>query len=1082
MVLALCMVLGFIPVITLPAGASGTERTTTLDLTSAATSSNASECWSWNAETKTLTLSGVNIHIPDGADSSCGIELPNGSTITLADLSVNTVTAGNVTADSSRSSIGIRFKCTSGALNRVNGSGTLSVTGGEVQEENSTSFGIQTTDSGTLIIEGGTIHAYSSGAGWSSLALAVEKKLEISGGTVTARSGPAKYSFGISAGNDAISISGGTVEAVGGSATDYSCGMRALKNINISSGIVTATGGTVTGGSGISAGLNAFSNDVVISGGDVSATGISYGILAGGTCTLSGGTTITTPTDAGLSNDKKFIATALNGTTPVTAVHVMVPDVTAPAAPTAVTVTPIGGTVVTNVLNGTNTNMTATATIVAAAATGGKAELYVSGVLKCADNTILATDTQVTFDLGLSSTLGLQAAIATGGEVTVKLYDAAGNNTTSSVGNPTLTVDYSGSALIGTASVTGFTAPVIGAVPQAVGALTAGAASYTVTSLTWSPVHSPYAATTAYTATVVLTSTAGYKFPTAGIAAPTADGGGTVSAGVTSGGDVSGNQLTFTVLFPATSTASSSNAELTSVAGQSAAPSGGNGSTVGTPITWSINVANGVSTVSLSDIAAAANATKILYSDSGFSTPASIALTAGGALTAYIKVTAQDTTTVKYYAVTISRAAAPSGGTATPTPTVVIVNGQKQDAGTSSTATSGGQTVTTIKVDDTKLDKILEKSGDKPTVTLPDGTGSGSVVGELTGQTIKNMEKKEAVLEIRTDTVSYTLPAAQINIDSVSSQLGSQVALKDIKVSVKIAEPSAETVKVVQDTANKGNFQLVVKPVEFEISCTYGGKSVGVSKFNGYVERTVAIPDGVDPSKITTGIVLNTDGTFSHVPTSIVIIGGKYFARINSLTNSTYSVIYNPVEFADVATHWAKNAINDMGSRMVVTGVGSSSYEPDRSITRAEFSAVVVRALGLQKGTTESAFGDVSASDWFNGYVDTATAYSLITGYDSASYGPNDTITREQAMAIIARAMKLTNLSVSLTDSETASLLAKYTDGAAVSSYAKTSAAICLKSGVVTGSSETTLSPKAYVTRAEVAVMVQRLLQKSGLI
>ena len=48
--------------------------------------------------------------------------------------------------------------------------------------------------------------------------------------------------------------------------------------------------------------------------------------------------------------------------------------------------------------------------------------------------------------------------------------------------------------------------------------------------------------------------------------------------------------------------------------------------------------------------------------------------------------------------------------------------------------------------------------------------------------------------------------------------------------------------------------------------------------------------------------------------------------------------------------------------------------------------------------------------------------------------------------------------------------------------YAKMSAALCIKNGVVTGSSATTLSPKAYVTRAEVAVMVERLLQKSGLI
>jgi len=421
---------------------------------------------------------------------------------------------------------------------------------------------------------------------------------------------------------------------------------------------------------------------------------------------------------------------------------------------------------------------------------------------------------------------------------------------------------------------------------------------------------------------------------------------------------------------------------------------------------------------------------------------------------------------------------------AAPTPpasAVVEVNGQSQDAGTSNTQTIEGQTTTTITVDDTKLDNILESSGDKPTVTLP-STGSDVTVGELSGQTVKNMEQKEAVLEIRTETVSYTLPASQINIDAVSSQLGSQVDLKDIKVSVRIAEPSADTVKIVEDTANKNNYQILVKPVEFEITCTSGDNTVAVSRFNGFVERTVAIPDGIDPSKITTGIVLNADGTFSHVPTSIVMIGGKYFAKINSLTNSTYSVIYNPVTFTDVSSHWAKDSINDMGSRMVVTGTGAETYEPDRSITRAEFAAIVVRAMGLKKGTTESAFGDVTLTDWFNGYVDTATSYSLITGYDSASFAPNDTITREQAMTILARAMKLTGLSVTLTDSEASALLANYTDAGLVSDYAKAGAAACIKTGVVSGTTASTLSPTDSVTRAEVAAMVQRLLQKSGLI
>ena len=184
----------------------------------------------------------------------------------------------------------------------------------------------------------------------------------------------------------------------------------------------------------------------------------------------------------------------------------------------------------------------------------------------------------------------------------------------------------------------------------------------------------------------------------------------------------------------------------------------------------------------------------------------------------------------------------------------------------------------------------------------------------------------------------------------------------------------------------KNNYQVVVKPVDFEITCTSGSKTVSVSKFKGYVERTVAIPVGIDPSKVTTGIVLNSDGTFSHVPTTIVKIDGKYYAKINSLTNSTYSVIYNPIEFADVAKHWAKASINNMGSRLVISGVGENNFEPNRDITRAEFAAIMVRALGLAPDAAKNTFSDVSASSWYSGYVGTAASYGIISGYDADTF------------------------------------------------------------------------------------------------
>ncbi len=169
---------------------------------------------------------------------------------------------------------------------------------------------------------------------------------------------------------------------------------------------------------------------------------------------------------------------------------------------------------------------------------------------------------------------------------------------------------------------------------------------------------------------------------------------------------------------------------------------------------------------------------------------------------------------------------------------------------------------------------------------------------------------------------------------------------------------------MVQQAAEDKGLTLVVPAVDFEINCTYNGVTVDVSSFDAYVERMIAIPDGVDPSKITTGVVVSPDGTTRHVPTRITAVNGVYYAVINSLTNSTYSVVWHPYEFNDVADSWAKASINNLGSRMVVSGVSEGVYEPDRYMTRAEFAAIIVKALGLEPGVGTKTYGDVGSGDW----------------------------------------------------------------------------------------------------------------------
>lgn len=440
--------------------------------------------------------------------------------------------------------------------------------------------------------------------------------------------------------------------------------------------------------------------------------------------------------------------------------------------------------------------------------------------------------------------------------------------------------------------------------------------------------------------------------------------------------------------------------------------------------------------------------------------------------------------------VTRSNSGSSSGGSSSSSSTTpsnngieVIVDGVRQEqSATAKTETIGDRSVTTITVDNEKVIAKLEKDNNK-VLTIPvSSIKSDVIVAELRGNLVKAMEAKDAVIQIVTDKATYTLPASQINIDNISSQLGKTVALQDIKVQIEIAAPTADTAKIVENAANKGDFSIVVPSIEFTVRAVYGDKTIELSKFNAYVERMIAIPDGVDPNKITTGVVVESDGTVRHVPTKIVVIDGKYYAKVNSLTNSTYSIVWHPLEFKDVAQHWAKDAVNNMGARMVISGTGNDMFNPDQDITRAEFAAIMVRGLGLKLENVATPFADVKASDWYSGAIQTAYTYNLISGFEDGTFHPMDKITREQAMVIIAKAMKITDLKAKQPSKEAGELLSPFADANNASEWAKPSIADCLQAGIVSGRNSTQLAPKAYITRAEVAAIVQRLLQKSELI
>ncbi|KQO17770.1 hypothetical protein ASF12_03655 [Paenibacillus sp. Leaf72] len=420
---------------------------------------------------------------------------------------------------------------------------------------------------------------------------------------------------------------------------------------------------------------------------------------------------------------------------------------------------------------------------------------------------------------------------------------------------------------------------------------------------------------------------------------------------------------------------------------------------------------------------------------------------------------------------------APEAG---PSDRFVLINGKSQNLGSAKVTKVDSQSVTTITVDQKKLESLLAAEAHSAVVTIQSKANSDVIIAELNGQIIHEMESRQAVLELQTDKAIYRLPALQINIGAIADQFGKSIALQDIRFQIEIAVPK-EPLKWTHDESAGAKIAFVVPQLDFSVRAIYLNESINVSEFDAYVERSIAIPAGVDTSKITTGVVIETDGTLRHVPTKIVLRDGVSYAKVSSLTNSVYSLIWHPLAFKDVEGHWAKQAVNDMGSRLIVKGDANGMFNPNQEVTRAEFAAILIRALGLQPKMQGTSFVDVAPNSWFAGDLGTASHYRLISGFGDGTMRPNDKMTREQAMTLLARAMLLTKLKEK-TSPAAGQALDAFTDNGAVSSWAKEGIIDSLSYGLVTGRKGNELAPGAFITRAEVAVLVQKLLSKSGLI
>lgn len=178
-------------------------------------------------------------------------------------------------------------------------------------------------------------------------------------------------------------------------------------------------------------------------------------------------------------------------------------------------------------------------------------------------------------------------------------------------------------------------------------------------------------------------------------------------------------------------------------------------------------------------------------------------------------------------------------------------------------------------------------------------------------------------------------------------------------------------------------------------------------------------------------------------------------------------------DFADVAADaWYADAVQYVFENGMMSGTSETTFSPDLTTTRGMIVTILYRLENEPAVTGTTAFTDVVADQYYANAVAWAAQNGIVAGSDATTFAPNNAITREQMAAILYRYAQFKGYDVSAKAD-----LSTYIDAADVSAYATDAMAWASQTGLITGTSATTLSPAGQATRAQVATILMHFCE-----
>ncbi|MFB9327036.1 Ig-like domain-containing protein [Paenibacillus aurantiacus] len=403
---------------------------------------------------------------------------------------------------------------------------------------------------------------------------------------------------------------------------------------------------------------------------------------------------------------------------------------------------------------------------------------------------------------------------------------------------------------------------------------------------------------------------------------------------------------------------------------------------------------------------------------------------------------------------------------------------KKQVASTMPDTTPGGKSVNRYTIPESKVkaafDTINGIGGEPRLVfTVPSTEAGASVAFPLSSLKTALDKYPKAKVVVNYKNASYEMPLDQLKLGNSSSPSGSLLLTID-SGSNSLTDPLTTAISA-------AGSKLIGDPVNMETFIVNTGGATKMSSFDGYVKRSITVDQTLETRQTTVVWYDPEVGKISYAPTHVETANGKSVVTFQRKGNSAYAIIKGNVVYSDLGAHWARNDILLMANKYILDGRTPTTFEPKKAITRAEFATFISKGLGLSGDKNAAAkFQDLNSGHPAMAYIGAAAKAGIIQGMTDGSFKPNSPVTREQMASMMVRAAEYVGNKIDLSQNA-ATMLKRFKDSAKVGTWAQVDVAKAVQMGVINGMSNGNFGAKSNATRAEAAVMIERLLNLNGL-